>query len=107
MTGALHGARTALHKVRGRGDVAWRRQGSSLVLVDLRVPVNGVAEVLLPDGSATSSGQAPTGWLDWWRRSRLPLVRRRVARDRWPAARLSGVPRVSTGCSGVGATFAG
>ena len=62
MTGALHGARTALHKVRGRGDVAWRRQGSSLVLVDLRVPVNGVAEVLLPDGSATSSGQAPTGW---------------------------------------------
>ena len=61
MTGALPGARIALHTVRGRVDVAWRRQGSSLVL-DLRVPVKRVAEVLLPGGSATSSGQAPTGW---------------------------------------------
>jgi Bacterial alpha-L-rhamnosidase C-terminal domain len=61
VTGALPGARIALHKVRGRVDVAWRRQGSSLVL-DLRVPVNAVAEVLLPGGSATSSGQALTGW---------------------------------------------
>jgi hypothetical protein len=62
VTGALPGARIALHKVRGRVDVARRRTGSSLVLVDLRVPVNVVAEVLLPGGSATSSGQAPTGW---------------------------------------------
>jgi hypothetical protein len=62
VTGALPGARIALHEVRGRVDVARRRQGSSLVLVDLRVPVKRVAEVLLPGGSATSSGQAPTGW---------------------------------------------
>ena len=47
--------------VDGSRRVAWRPQGSSLVL-DLRVPVNAVAEVLLPGGSATSSGQAPTGW---------------------------------------------
>jgi alpha-L-rhamnosidase len=63
VTGALPGARIALHTVRGRVDVAWRRQGSSLVL-DLRVPVNAVTEVLLPGGSATSSGQA-THRLDW------------------------------------------
>ena len=62
-------------------------------------------EVLLPGGSATSSGQAPTGWTGsggvGYRSCGAASPR-----DRRPAARLSGVPRVSTGCSGARATFA-
>jgi alpha-L-rhamnosidase len=55
VAGALPGARITLHTVRGRIDLAWRRQGEALAL-DLRVPVNAVAEVVLPDGQRRELG---------------------------------------------------
>ncbi|WP_067818342.1 alpha-L-rhamnosidase [Actinomadura kijaniata] len=47
--GPLASARVALDTVRGRIEVAWRRRGGTLVL-DVRVPVNAVAEVAVPGG---------------------------------------------------------
>ena len=47
--GALPGASLTLDTVRGRVEVAWRQKASSLTL-DIRVPVNTVAELLLPLG---------------------------------------------------------
>jgi alpha-L-rhamnosidase len=49
VTDALPAARVTLHTVRGRVDVAWQRRASALAL-DVRVPVNAVAEVGLPGG---------------------------------------------------------
>jgi alpha-L-rhamnosidase len=53
--GALPGASLKLDTVRGRVDVAWQRKGNSVVL-DLRVPVNTVAEVRLPNGEQKELG---------------------------------------------------
>jgi alpha-L-rhamnosidase len=60
VTGALPGARVTLHTVRGRVEVAWQRRGSALAL-DLRVPVNAVAEVLLPGGERHELGSGAHG----------------------------------------------
>ena len=48
-------ASVALDTVRGRIEVAWRREGSAVVM-DLRVPVNATAEVILPDGRQRELG---------------------------------------------------
>jgi alpha-L-rhamnosidase len=55
VAGTLPGARITLHTVRGRIDLAWRRRGGTLDL-NLRVPVNAVAEVVLPDGQRSKLG---------------------------------------------------
>jgi alpha-L-rhamnosidase len=55
VAGTLPGARITLHTVRGRIDLAWRRRGGTLEL-NLRVPVNAVAEVVLPDGQRSELG---------------------------------------------------
>jgi alpha-L-rhamnosidase len=49
-TPVLPSASAALDTVRGRVDVSWRRDGGTLAL-DVRVPVNAVAEVVLPNGA--------------------------------------------------------
>jgi alpha-L-rhamnosidase len=55
VAGALPAARITLHTVRGRIDLAWRRRGNTLEL-DLRVPVNATAEIVLPDGQRREVG---------------------------------------------------
>jgi alpha-L-rhamnosidase len=52
--GGLSGAKVVFDTVRGRVEVAWRRAGK--LVVDVRVPVNAVAEVVLPDGSVRELG---------------------------------------------------
>ncbi|TQM15025.1 alpha-L-rhamnosidase [Pseudonocardia kunmingensis] len=54
VTAALPGARITLHTVRGRIDLAWRR--ADRLELDLRVPVNAVAQVVLPDGRQRELG---------------------------------------------------
>jgi alpha-L-rhamnosidase len=53
--GSLPGAGIALDTVRGRIAVVWRRDGGDLVL-DVRVPVSSVAEVMLPNGKQRELG---------------------------------------------------
>ena len=53
--GSLRKASLRLITVRGRLDVAWRRDDTSLVL-DARVPVNAVAELALPNGDRRELG---------------------------------------------------
>ncbi|SDU43689.1 alpha-L-rhamnosidase [Jiangella alkaliphila] len=55
----LPGARIALDTVRGRVELAWEHRHGGRLAVDLTVPVNAVAEVVLPDGSTreVSSGR--------------------------------------------------
>ncbi|MGH3491125.1 MAG: alpha-L-rhamnosidase C-terminal domain-containing protein, partial [Actinopolymorphaceae bacterium] len=53
--GPLPGARLALDTVRGRIEVAWRREGGDVDLT-VCVPVNSVAELTLPDGEQRELG---------------------------------------------------
>jgi alpha-L-rhamnosidase len=53
--GPLPAASVVLDTVRGPITVAWRRSAGTLTL-DLRVPVNAVAEVTLPDGTRRDLG---------------------------------------------------
>ena len=53
--GPLPGARVALDTVRGRIEVGWR-QAQGRIVLDVRVPVNAVAEVVLPDGRQRELG---------------------------------------------------
>jgi alpha-L-rhamnosidase len=53
--GPLPGARLELDTVRGRIEVAWRREGGDIELT-VCVPVNAVAELTLPDGEQRRLG---------------------------------------------------
>ncbi|MFC9973104.1 family 78 glycoside hydrolase catalytic domain [Spirillospora sp. NPDC127200] len=53
--GPMASARVSLDTPRGAVEVAWRRDGGTLAL-DVRVPVNAVAEVTLPGGARRELG---------------------------------------------------
>jgi alpha-L-rhamnosidase len=54
-TDSLPGASITLDTVRGRIEAGWRRSGGRLV-ISVRVPVNAVAELVLPDGRSRELG---------------------------------------------------
>lgn len=53
--GSLPNASVALDTVRGRIEVSWRRAGGNAVIA-IRVPVNSIAEVVLPNGDKRNLG---------------------------------------------------
>ena len=55
MTDSLPGASIALDTVRGRVEARWQRRGGRLT-ISVRVPVNAVAELVLPDGRSRELG---------------------------------------------------
>ncbi|WP_233712292.1 alpha-L-rhamnosidase C-terminal domain-containing protein [Kribbella turkmenica] len=55
VTGQLPGAAIELDTVRGRIKASWRRHGN-VVSIDVTVPVNTTAEVVLPDGARHTVG---------------------------------------------------
>jgi alpha-L-rhamnosidase len=48
-------ARIVLETVRGRIEAGWQQRGGAVV-ADVRVPVNSVAEVILPNGARHELG---------------------------------------------------